>query len=93
MPSTKAIAKGFEAKYGISVQVLEARAAGADAILLIVSAHTDKSLSDLRDEAHSMNLDVLCERQHLCKLSNPICRRHQGKRVSEHVFNTGRSSP
>ena len=42
-------------------QVLEARAAGADAILLIVSAHTDKSLSNLRDEAHSMNLDVLCE--------------------------------
>jgi len=42
-------------------QVLEARAAGADAILLIVSAHTDKSLSDLRDEARSMNLDVLCE--------------------------------
>jgi indole-3-glycerol phosphate synthase len=42
-------------------QVLEARAARADAILLIVSAHTDQSLSDLRDEAHSMNLDVLCE--------------------------------
>jgi indole-3-glycerol phosphate synthase len=42
-------------------QVLEARAAGADAILLIVSAHTDKALSDLRDEARSMNLDVLCE--------------------------------
>jgi indole-3-glycerol phosphate synthase len=42
-------------------QVLEARAAGADAILLIVSAHTDTSLSDLRDEAHSMGLDVLCE--------------------------------
>jgi indole-3-glycerol phosphate synthase len=42
-------------------QVLEARAAGADAILLIVSAHTDASLSDLRDEAHSMGLDVLCE--------------------------------
>jgi indole-3-glycerol phosphate synthase len=42
-------------------QVLEARAAGADAILLIVSAHTDKTLSDLRDEARSMNLDVLCE--------------------------------
>jgi indole-3-glycerol phosphate synthase len=42
-------------------QILEARAAGADAILLIVSAHTDASLSDLRDEAHSMNLDVLCE--------------------------------
>ncbi len=42
-------------------QVLESRAAGADAILLIVSAHTDASLSDLRDEAHSMGLDVLCE--------------------------------
>jgi indole-3-glycerol phosphate synthase len=42
-------------------QVLEARAAGADAILLIVSAHTDSALSDLRDEAHSMGLDVLCE--------------------------------
>lgn len=44
-----------------SFQVLEARAAGADAILLIVSAHTDASLSDLRDEAHSIGLDVLCE--------------------------------
>jgi indole-3-glycerol phosphate synthase len=42
-------------------QVLEARAAGADAILLIVSAHTDIALSDLRDEARSMGLDVLCE--------------------------------
>jgi indole-3-glycerol phosphate synthase len=42
-------------------QILEARAAGADAILLIVSAHTDAALSDLRDEAHSMGLDVLCE--------------------------------
>jgi indole-3-glycerol phosphate synthase len=42
-------------------QILEARASGADAILLIVSAHTDASLSDLRDEAHSLGLDVLCE--------------------------------
>ena len=42
-------------------QILEARAAGADAILLIVSAHTDASLSALRDEARSMGLDVLCE--------------------------------
>jgi indole-3-glycerol phosphate synthase len=42
-------------------QVLEARASGADAILLIVAAHTDKSLSELRDEAHKMGLDVLCE--------------------------------
>jgi indole-3-glycerol phosphate synthase len=44
-----------------SFQVLEARAAGADAILLIVSAHTDAALNDLRDEAHTLGLDVLCE--------------------------------
>ncbi|HZY73187.1 MAG TPA: indole-3-glycerol phosphate synthase TrpC [Edaphobacter sp.] len=42
-------------------QVLEARASGADAILLIVAAQTDKSLSELRDEARKMGLDVLCE--------------------------------
>ncbi len=42
-------------------QILEARAAGADAILLIVAAHSDASLSHLRDEARSMGLDVLCE--------------------------------
>ncbi len=44
-----------------SFQILEARAAGADAILLIVSAHTDAALIELRDEAHSIGLDVLCE--------------------------------
>ena len=42
-------------------QILEARAAGADAILLIVSAHTDEALVALRDEAYRMGLDVLCE--------------------------------
>src|SRR6516225_1184303 len=42
-------------------QVLEARAAGADAILLIVAAHHDETLIDLRDEARSLGLDVLCE--------------------------------
>jgi indole-3-glycerol phosphate synthase len=42
-------------------QILEARAHGADAILLIVSAHTDAALSSLRDEAHRLGLDVLCE--------------------------------
>jgi indole-3-glycerol phosphate synthase len=42
-------------------QILEARAAGADAILLIVAAHTDSALSDLRDEAVTLGLDVLCE--------------------------------
>ncbi len=42
-------------------QILEARASGADAILLIVAAHTDQTLSNLRDEAGRMGLDVLCE--------------------------------
>ncbi|MEO6805210.1 MAG: indole-3-glycerol phosphate synthase TrpC [Edaphobacter sp.] len=55
-----------------SFQVLEARAAGADAILLIVSAHTDASLSDLRDEAHSIGLDVLCETHDRAELDRAI---------------------
>lgn len=42
-------------------QVLEARAYGADAILLIVAALADQELADLRDEAQRMSLDVLCE--------------------------------
>ncbi len=42
-------------------QVLEARAASADAILLIVAALTDAKLETLRDEARRMALDVLCE--------------------------------
>jgi indole-3-glycerol phosphate synthase len=42
-------------------QILEARASGADAILLIVAALTDQMLNDLRDEAERMGLDVLCE--------------------------------
>ncbi len=42
-------------------QILEARAAGADAILLIVAAHTDELLRELKAEATRMELDVLCE--------------------------------
>ena len=42
-------------------QMLEARAAGADAILLIVAAHTDDTLRMLTEEAHRLELDVLCE--------------------------------
>ena len=42
-------------------QILEARAAGADAVLLIVAAHTDSDLHDLNAAARALNLDVLCE--------------------------------
>jgi indole-3-glycerol phosphate synthase len=42
-------------------QVLEARANGADAILLIVAALTDAELKRLRSSARAHGLDVLCE--------------------------------
>ena len=42
-------------------QVAEARAHGADAILLIVAALTDAELRTLREEARRYELDVLCE--------------------------------
>lgn len=42
-------------------QILEARAAGADAILLIVAAHSDAVLRELNREAQRVGLDVLCE--------------------------------
>jgi indole-3-glycerol phosphate synthase len=42
-------------------QILEARAADADAILLIVAALSDAELKRLREEARRMELDVLCE--------------------------------
>lgn len=42
-------------------QMVEARANGADAVLLIVAALTDAELRTLRDEARRCGLDVLCE--------------------------------
>jgi len=42
-------------------QVLEARASGADAILLIVAALSDKILTELGNEASNLGLDALCE--------------------------------
>ncbi len=42
-------------------QVVEARANGADAILLIVAALTDAEMRTFRDEARRWELDVLCE--------------------------------
>jgi indole-3-glycerol phosphate synthase len=42
-------------------QILEARAAGADAVLLIVAAHKDSDLEALFSAARRLRLDVLCE--------------------------------
>jgi len=42
-------------------QIVEARSAGADAILLIVAALSDAELRDLAAEAKRQELDVLCE--------------------------------
>jgi len=42
-------------------QILEARAAGADAILLIIAALSDAELKSLFAESRRMQLDVLCE--------------------------------
>jgi indole-3-glycerol phosphate synthase len=53
-------------------QILEARAAGADAILLIVSALSDAALSSLRDEARRLQLDVLCETHNLEEMHRAI---------------------
>lgn len=42
-------------------QLLEARAHGADAVLLIVAALTQTELTDLHGRARELGLDVLCE--------------------------------
>jgi indole-3-glycerol phosphate synthase len=42
-------------------QVVEARAAGADAVLLIVAALTDEDLRELLDETHRFGMDALVE--------------------------------
>lgn len=42
-------------------QILEARAAGADAVLLIAAVLDDPALRSLSRSAHAIELDVLCE--------------------------------
>jgi len=49
-------------------QILEARAAGANAILLIVAALTPPALTQLHREATEAGLDVLVEIHDLCEL-------------------------
>ncbi len=44
-----------------SYQIVEARAHRADAILVIAAALTDPELARFTDEAHALELDVLCE--------------------------------
>jgi indole-3-glycerol phosphate synthase len=55
-----------------SFQILEARAAGADAVLLIVAAHTDADLKELFAAARRMGLDVLCEVHDLQELQRAV---------------------
>jgi len=53
-------------------QIIEARAAGADAILLIVAAHTDAGLRELNAYARTCGLDVLCEVHDLEELKRAV---------------------
>jgi indole-3-glycerol phosphate synthase len=53
-------------------QILEARAAGGDAILLIVAALTDEELKYLYAEAQRHELDVLCEVHDRAELEQAI---------------------
>jgi indole-3-glycerol phosphate synthase len=57
-------------------QMLEARASGADAILLIAASLTDRELRVLRNAARAMELDILCEvhnREELERVLNLDC--------------------
>lgn len=53
-------------------QIVEARAAGADAILLIVAALPDAELGALYAEAQRMELDVLCEVHDAAELDRAV---------------------
>ncbi len=52
-------------------QIVEARAYGADAVLLIAAALTDSELQELTQAAHALRLDVLCE-VHTCEEADRI---------------------
>jgi indole-3-glycerol phosphate synthase len=54
------------------LQIYEAAAAGADAILLIVAALTDEELLSLQDTARSVQLDVLVEVHDLAEMDRAL---------------------
>ena len=49
-------------------QLIEAKAYGADAVLLIAAIHTKKQLKDLHNQASDLGLEVLTEIHHLNEL-------------------------
>jgi indole-3-glycerol phosphate synthase len=55
-----------------ALQIVEARAAGADAILLIVAALSDAELRSLYAEAQNLELDVLCEVHDAAELDRAV---------------------
>lgn len=54
------------------IQILEARANGADAILLIVAALTQSELETLANRARQFGLDILCEVHDAAELERAI---------------------
>lgn len=53
-------------------QILEAKASGADAVLLIVAALADEDLKELHGVANDLGLDVLCETHNLEEIKRAI---------------------